>query len=89
MEERSLHHLTQLLNLLLAATNIAVRHVRLLLNLYGHLQAQAVVEKSKIHNKSLLLCRVSALKHTVRFIRMKKLRMLDRNSCIFARKSAD
>ncbi len=66
MKEGSLHHLTQLLNLLLAATNIAVCHVRLLLNLYGHLQAQAVVEKSKIHYKSLLsVCRLSALKQTV------------------------
>jgi hypothetical protein len=34
MKKRSLHHLTQLLNLLLAATNIAVRHVRLLLDLF-------------------------------------------------------
>jgi hypothetical protein len=44
MEEGSLHHLTQLLNLLLAATNIAVRHVRLLLNLYGHYQDKATMD---------------------------------------------
>jgi hypothetical protein len=62
MKERSLHHLTQLLNLLLAAANIAVRHVRFLLNLYGHFQAQAAVEKSKIHKIAIISVQIICLK---------------------------
>ena len=37
MKKGGLHHLTQLFNLLLAATDVAVRHIRLLLHLHhGH-----------------------------------------------------
>ena len=37
MKKGGLHHLTQLFNLLLAATDITVRHIRLLLHLHhGH-----------------------------------------------------
>ena len=49
VEERSLHHLPQLLNLLLAPAHIAVGHVRLLLNLKGWSWSQHLVKNLLIN----------------------------------------
>jgi hypothetical protein len=43
MEQRGFYNFTQLLNLLLAATDITVRHIRFLLNLHHGEDRKSVV----------------------------------------------